>query len=332
MAKAGKGVRTRQYNPGVPKKKKKGWAGTGQTREQWYRSLAKEAQAAIPPHRRPIDHLPIPLRGKRNPGANNLAQYVQAAVDHTRGAHDAGGKVIHETPKNKRRDFAREIAFRKGYRKNPNEAAEADALYKKFHGRGPDKIQWLLVNGIDPYGDNPALTSLGPCVRLIVGEDVELEDDEDSDSYGEVVDSTWHEEINFVPMNEYRRAVARLDPDDKEAIRHFRAKLKAAGCPDVAGVPPKGEQLYLVGGNQALDESDLKRLGCDPAKDVCDLGYCCVIEYLAQKRFDRFEPMTYFHALGEDSGVQPRLLYWRKAKLLQLAGGSYVVKAAGIED
>jgi hypothetical protein len=55
-----------------------------------------------------------------NPGATNLAQYVQAAVEHTRGAHDAGGRVIHETPKAKRRQFAREIAFRKtGRMSNP---------------------------------------------------------------------------------------------------------------------------------------------------------------------------------------------------------------------
>lgn len=58
--------------------------------------------------------------GRKNPGATNLAQYVQAAVDHVRGAHDAGGAVIHETPKDKRREFAREIWFRRGYR-NPME-------------------------------------------------------------------------------------------------------------------------------------------------------------------------------------------------------------------
>ena len=46
---------------------------------------------------------------RRNPGAENLAQYVQAALEHRRGEHDAGGKIIHETPKAKRREFAEEI-------------------------------------------------------------------------------------------------------------------------------------------------------------------------------------------------------------------------------
>ncbi len=43
------------------------------------------------------------------PGAHTLAQYTEAAIQHTRGAHDAGGKIIHETPKEKRREYAAEI-------------------------------------------------------------------------------------------------------------------------------------------------------------------------------------------------------------------------------
>jgi len=52
-------------------------------------------------------------RGERthqyNPGAQTLAQYTQAALQHTRGAHDAGGEIIHQTPKQRRQDFAIEI-------------------------------------------------------------------------------------------------------------------------------------------------------------------------------------------------------------------------------
>ncbi len=52
-------------------------------------------------------------KGKRtlqyNPGARTLAQYTEAALEHTRGRHDAGGEVIHETSKEKRREFAQEI-------------------------------------------------------------------------------------------------------------------------------------------------------------------------------------------------------------------------------
>jgi len=44
-----------------------------------------------------------------NPGARTLAEYVQAVAQHRRGAHDEGGRIIHETPKEKRREFAAEI-------------------------------------------------------------------------------------------------------------------------------------------------------------------------------------------------------------------------------
>jgi hypothetical protein len=278
MAKAGKGARTRQYNP---------------------------------------------KRKRRNAGAGNLAQYVQAAVEHTRGAHDAGGKVIHETPKAKRREFAREIAFRKRGR-NPS---EADAFYKKFHGRGPDQIINLLVRGVDPYGGHPELMFLGPLIRLVVGENVEIGDD------GEVEAADVVNEITFVPsMAEYRKLTERLDPHDAADVRAFRAWLKSIGAPDVAGVPPRGDQLYFLGGKQGLDDAALRKLGSDPAKDLADLGDCFLIEYFAQKRFDRFEPITYFHHLGEETGVQPRLIYRKPQKMLELVGGEYVVKAAGIEN
>ena len=47
--------------------------------------------------------------GADNPGAENLAQYVQAAMIHRRGERDEGGRIIHETPKSKRQEFAAEI-------------------------------------------------------------------------------------------------------------------------------------------------------------------------------------------------------------------------------
>lgn len=44
-----------------------------------------------------------------NPGAETLREYVEAAVSHRRGAHDEGGRVIHETPPERRSEFAKEI-------------------------------------------------------------------------------------------------------------------------------------------------------------------------------------------------------------------------------
>jgi hypothetical protein len=87
-----------------------------------------------------------------------------------------------------------------------------------------------------------------------------------------------------------------------------------------------------VGGKQSLTDSELIALGCDPEKDLCDLGYCYQIEYVAQKRFDRFEVMTYYHAFGEKSDVQPRLTFRRHPSMLELMGGEYLVRSVGIDN
>src|ERR1700677_2600009 len=96
--------------------------------------------------------------------------------------------------------------------------------------------------------------------------------------------------------------------------------MKKAGAPDVAGVPPNGKQLFFVGGNQKLDDSMLRKLGCDPEKDFCDLGDCCLIEYFAQKKFDKYEPMTYYHEFGEDTGTRPRLFYRKNPGNVRVGG------------
>jgi len=44
-----------------------------------------------------------------NPGAETLAQYTEAVLEHHRGAHDTGGRIIHETPPERRSRFAKEI-------------------------------------------------------------------------------------------------------------------------------------------------------------------------------------------------------------------------------
>jgi hypothetical protein len=49
------------------------------------------------------------LQLSENPGAETLAQYVSAAVEHKRGERDPGGLVIHQTPKERRRKYAEEI-------------------------------------------------------------------------------------------------------------------------------------------------------------------------------------------------------------------------------
>ena len=54
-----------------------------------------------------------------NPGAKTLGEYLNAVLQHTRGAHDEGGRIIHETSKSKRREYGSEIWARRKSHGNP---------------------------------------------------------------------------------------------------------------------------------------------------------------------------------------------------------------------
>ena len=47
---------------------------------------------------------------RRNPDSPTFAQYAWAVSQHTRGAHDEGGAIIHATPADKRQEYADKIA------------------------------------------------------------------------------------------------------------------------------------------------------------------------------------------------------------------------------
>jgi hypothetical protein len=438
MAKAGKGVRTRQYNPNKIAGHE-GWKKLMADKlAQQYDSLRRSGMsrdAAIAETLRHTTAGPgsIALFRKiaKNPGATNLAQYVMAAMDHSRGVHDEGGRVIHETPKAKRREFAKEIWWRRGFRnpgnpqlgsfdvvfradgrlvtwqrfattvtaatasarksladefgagnfslisvkpspadprrnsgrpfigpdgkvvysgkrgtipyrgfkikrsgklfkvfypdgrqftqkypseeaayavvdryatgKNPGASmADADAAYEMFHGRGPDKIKVRSVALVDPYNEHPNLWQLGKLKSLTVGECIEKMTGREGE----------------IPQSSH--------PDAWAVFMEFSENE----APDLAG-EPGGDQLFIVGGNQNVDRF-LTNLLAHGGKDPLDCGFVYRIEYFTRKGFDKFRPVNYWHHFGEDSRVQPRLIYDRTNHRLQLAGGEYTVKREGI--
>ena len=161
-------------------------------------------------------------------------------------------------------------------RKNPS---EADTLYKKFHGRGPDRIYDMQVAGVDPYGGHPELTSLGPLIRFIVGEDVVL-----GGQYGdEVQEADWVREISFVPsVARWHEWLERTDPPVAEA----KAELREWKVPDLAAVPASGKkrgQLYIVGGNYEADAAESWRRS--RPKDLLGLGQCISRRILHAEEF-----------------------------------------------
>lgn len=90
-----------------------------------------------------------------------------------------------------------------------------------------------------------------------------------------------------------------------------------------------GAQLYLIGGNQNLNGC-LAKFTADTTKDVYDLGEALEVQYLARKAVGNFEPVSWYHQFGEESGARPRLGYDRLRKEVFFAGGEYRIEAPGI--
>jgi hypothetical protein len=91
-----------------------------------------------------------------------------------------------------------------------------------------------------------------------------------------------------------------------------------------------GRQLYIEGGDQALDLKALKMAGDKWEKDSMVIGVLYELTYQTAKKFHKFKLTDYFHKLGEESGVQPTLLYDPTNRLLSVSGGQYQVKPEGI--
>ena len=123
-------------------------------------------------------------------------------------------------------------------------------------------------------------------------------------------------------------------------------KLKRLDVITVAGSPheidfsgpikvcaaPYGDQLYFIGGSQAIDLESLDLGNSDTGKDHVFLGACPFIVYDTLKGFHDFEPTLYGHEFAEDGGEYPMLHYDQLNRLVYLTGGSYKVRPEGIID
>lgn len=94
----------------------------------------------------------------------------------------------------------------------------------------------------------------------------------------------------------------------------------------------EGTQLYIIGGDQSLDLSEMGFKGPAADKESVILGVLYELTYHTEKSFHKFKPTDYYHALGEETGDQPTLVYDRVNQLLSVAGGAYEIKDVGITN
>lgn len=90
-----------------------------------------------------------------------------------------------------------------------------------------------------------------------------------------------------------------------------------------------GAQLYLIGGNQNVTDM-LGKFTDDASKDFIELGTAIEVQYFAHKAVGNFQPVSYYHKFGEESGVAPVAMFDRLKKQIFLIGGEYRIEAPGI--
>jgi hypothetical protein len=93
---------------------------------------------------------------------------------------------------------------------------------------------------------------------------------------------------------------------------------------------PDGKQLYFVGGDQSIDLGSIGMDSDEWTRDTMVLGILTMVTYRTRKGFDKFKLTDYYHELGEESGMQPLLVYDNINGLLSVAGGQYEVRPEGI--
>lgn len=91
-----------------------------------------------------------------------------------------------------------------------------------------------------------------------------------------------------------------------------------------------GTTLYIEGGDQSLDLKSIKMDGDKWIKDSMVIGVIREMTYRTEKSFDKFESTDYFHKLGEETGVQPLLIYRPRDEKMEIMGGQYLVKSEGV--
>jgi hypothetical protein len=89
---------------------------------------------------------------------------------------------------------------------------------------------------------------------------------------------------------------------------------------------PDGRQLYLRDGDMQLDLEPLGMAGDDWKRDKMVIGEISEITYQDRKKFHSFDPVQYWHKLGEETKVKPWLIYDTMNEKLEIVGGQYYVE------
>lgn len=252
------------------------------------------------------------ITGKENPGAETLGAYMGAIAEHAPGAHDRAGRVIHETPPARRSRFAREIAKIKRERYGPTMRNPAR------NPAGASRDAFKAFHGF------PA-ESKTTVVRTIHEHDHVA-------AIGELL------ELWIVPLDQET-------PDGKKDRCVVLKNFDGAWLTQSEHV--KRPQLFIDGGDQALDDDTLAECGVDldAIHEIEVLGKGVQVTYYTDKTHLGKEggKADYTHPFGETldendrriftgKGSRPVIAYDTVNHQLFVIGGKYTIPPEGISN
>jgi hypothetical protein len=139
----------------------------------------------------------------------------------------------------------------------------------------------------------------------------------------EVIEETEH-------WHEYLGELGELQEMKVNTLTNLAATFNFSQDPPALSSSEDRTSMYLVGGDQSLDLASIKMGGDKWRKDKMVIGVITQLTYRTEKGFDKFKKLNYYHDVGEESGVQPLLVYRTRDKRLEIVGGQYLIEPRGI--
>lgn len=234
----------------------------------------------------------------KNPSLRERASHVIGGIKHALTKRSQSKRAVQrllDMDKPAPVGMVKPTRYGLGQKRNPEGAAEA--LFESFRGRPSDET--LEIH--EEFHEHANLTALGYLCSL------------------RVKNAAGKHLINVVSTKSPRQIPNPMDlPLDERVVL----------CSN-----EEGNTMYFVGGMQDVDISALGISGEAAKKDLVVLGVLDQVTYLADKpHLGDTEDTAYYHALAEEGGTKPTLLYDPLSCKLSLAGGTYFLSPEGIRD
>jgi hypothetical protein len=364
LRKAGAGRLTNQYNPARNRTHYMNAVNVmlGRSRDMSLRSAIQTVQGTSHVNRAAY------ARGlKTNPGAETLGAYMSAVVDHRRGAHDQGGRIIHETPKARRSRFAREIARIKAERYGsggvPDWVTSNPALSASQYGLAQAVAAGTnrLPTGMTAAAAKRMIEHTPAKLRAYFAQQLARQNpaagsrEAFKDFHGfkptmkTTVVRTVHEHEHVAGIGELIELwIVPLDQETPEGKKDRCIRLKDFdGAWLTQSENKKLPQLFIDGGDQVIDDDTLAECGVDldALHEVEVLGKGVLVKYYTIKTHLGREggEAEYSHPFGEtldESGnrvftgkaSRPVITYDTVNRQLFVVGGKYTIPPEGISN